>query len=56
MKNNIILMLLLVGFMISIISAEITVIEQPKDIYNVGDTLSASVKIKTLRTLKGSFK
>jgi len=55
MKKNIILSLILIGLLISVVSAEIIINEQPKNIYNLGDTISIPVKIKSLTNTYGIF-
>lgn len=54
-KKRIIPSLMIAIFLISLVSAEIIISEQPKDIYNLGDTISIPVKIKSLTNTFGIF-
>lgn len=53
MKKRIFLSLILIYLLISVISAEIIISEQLKDVYNLGDEVLISAKIKSLTSTYG---
>jgi len=55
MEKGKILLLIVMGLSLSLVSAEIRINEQPKDVYSLGDTLSVPVTIKALTNTYGFF-
>lgn len=55
MEKKVILSLLLLVIMSSFISAEIIITQQPKTLYNFGDSISVPATIKSSTELSGSF-
>lgn len=55
MKKKVLLLSIIVGFLISLVSAEMILNEPIKDVYNLGDTISLPVKISSLTSTYGIF-
>ena len=53
--KKIILSLMIIVLMVSVISAEITIIQQPKKVYNLGDVMSTPIKIITYVDINNFF-
>lgn len=53
--KRVLIMLVVSLFLLSSVSAEILFTKQPNELYNLGDKISSSVKIKTLEDSEGSF-
>jgi len=54
--KRIIILLTLMLFFITFISADVIITEQPKEIYNFGDTLELPIKITATTNIQSSFK
>ena len=55
MEKGKILSLMVLSLLISVVSAQLTINEQPKDVYNMGDVLSIPVTINALTNTYGFF-
>jgi len=53
--RKIILSLILMTLLVSLASAEVTITEQPKALYNLGDTIRIPIKITTLNEIDSQF-
>jgi hypothetical protein len=53
--RKLILALFFVILFVSSVSSEILITQQPKDLYNLGDTMTIPVKITTLKDISGLF-